>query len=191
LQGSGTADAPFLLLHLCSTGMMQVRVRYVLRDMDGSTDNAIQPVAMQYRVGTNGNFVNVPVAFVADATTGPGLATNVIRVDAVLPAVADDQPRVQVRVITANAVSSDEWVGVDNIMVNGVPLTTVAPSDAREDGSCSIECQTRIGWNYRLQRSTDLVTWEDVGNSLAGDGSSLQFSDYPVGAMTFWRVEIR
>ncbi|WP_438879514.1 hypothetical protein, partial [Bacillus cereus group sp. Bce015] len=49
LTGSGTADAPFLLLSLDTTGRSGITVRYDLRDLDGSTDNAVQPVALQFR----------------------------------------------------------------------------------------------------------------------------------------------
>ena len=51
LQGSGTADAPHLVLALDTTGLANVSVAYNLRDIDGSADNAVQPVALQYRVG--------------------------------------------------------------------------------------------------------------------------------------------
>ena len=71
LQGSGTADCPFIFFHLDTTGFQDIQVSYNLRDIDGSTDNAVQPVAMQFRVGSTGNFTNVPAGFVADATTGP------------------------------------------------------------------------------------------------------------------------
>ena len=74
LKGSGTADAPYILLALGTTGQSDIRVGYTLRDLDGSADNAVQPVALQYRVGSTGPFTNVPAGFVADATTGPSLA---------------------------------------------------------------------------------------------------------------------
>ena len=124
-QGSGTADAPHIVLNLNTTGSNNVTVYYNLRDIDGSADNAAQSVALQYRVGNSGDYTNVPAGFVADATTGPNEATKVTSVAAVLPANADNQPLVQVRVITANAVGSDEFVGIDDISVvsNGtVPL---------------------------------------------------------------------
>ena len=71
LQGSGTADAPYLLINLNTTGQTSINVAYNLRDIDGSTDNATQPVALQFRVGNSGSFTNIPAGFVADATTGP------------------------------------------------------------------------------------------------------------------------
>jgi VCBS repeat-containing protein len=117
LQGSGTADAPYLLLTLNTTGQANVHVAYNLRDIDFTTDDAVQPVALQYRVGASGTFTNLPAGFVADATSGPSLDTLVTPVSVTLPAAADNQPLVQVRVITANAGGSDEWVGVDDIAV--------------------------------------------------------------------------
>lgn len=121
LQGSATADAPHLVLHLDTTGWQAIVVQYTLRDLDGSDDDAVQPVALQYRIGESGDFINVPAGFVADATTGPNLATLVTTVSATLPSAADQQPRVQVRIITSNAPGSDEWVGVDDIQVTGTP----------------------------------------------------------------------
>lgn len=127
LQGSGTADAPYLLLHLNTTGSSNISVAYTLRDIDASADNSIQPVALQYRVGPTGLFTNVPAGFVADATTGPSIATQVTPVAITLPSAANDQPLVQVRIITANAVGSDEWVGIDDISATASAFD-IAPS---------------------------------------------------------------
>ncbi|HEX5732525.1 MAG TPA: C25 family cysteine peptidase [Blastocatellia bacterium] len=117
LQGSGTADAPHIVFHLNTTGLSNITVAYQLRDIDGSADNAVEPVALQFRVGASGNYTNIPAGFVADATTGPSLATLVTNVSVVLPAAANNQPQVFVRIITTNAVGNDEWVGIDNILI--------------------------------------------------------------------------
>src|SRR6185295_5322833 len=117
LQGSGTADAPHIVIAVNTTGMSGIKVAYNLRDIDGSTDNAVQPVALQFRVGSTGNYTNIPAGFVADATTGPSLATLVTPVSVTLPAAADNQPLIQIRIMTANAVGNDEWVGIDDIIV--------------------------------------------------------------------------
>jgi hypothetical protein len=121
VQGSGTARAPFLLLSLSTLGQSGLTVSYDLRDIDGSTDNAVQAVALQYRVGDAGDFTNLPAGFVADATTGPSLATLVTPVSAALPPAADNQPLVQIRIITTDAPGSDEWVGIDDIRVTSGP----------------------------------------------------------------------
>jgi hypothetical protein len=119
LQGSGTADAPHVVLTLDTTGETDITVAYVLRDVDGSVDNAIQQVALQYRVGSAGAYTNLAGGYVADATSGPSQATQVTPVSVTLPAAAENQSLVQVRVITADAVGSDEWVGIDDISVTG------------------------------------------------------------------------
>ena len=74
-------------------------------------------MALQYRVGSTGNYTNIPAAFVADASSGPNLATLVTPVSVTLPAACENQPLVQLRIITTNAVGSDEWIGVDDINV--------------------------------------------------------------------------
>ncbi len=132
LNGSGTADAPYILLALSTAGQSVIRVSYTLRDLDGSVDNAIQPVALQFRVGSTGPFTNVPAGFVPDATTGPSLAGLETPVSVVLPAAAEDQSELQVRIITANAVGNDEWVGIDDITVTaggGPPQPSLSVRD--------------------------------------------------------------
>jgi hypothetical protein len=113
--------APFLLIHLNTTGMQSIRVQYNLRDIDTSLRDAVQPVALQYRIGESGNFVNVPGAFVADATIMSTTDMPSTAVDVTLPAAANNQPMVQLRIITVNADGADEWVGVDDIQVSGTP----------------------------------------------------------------------
>lgn len=124
LTGSGTARAPYLRLTASTLGVTGVRVRYTLRDLDGSADNAVQPVALHYRVGTLGSWTNVPAAFVADATSGPSLATQTTAVDVTLPAAVDNQAVVQLRIMTTDAVGSDEWVGIDDIVVEAATAPT-------------------------------------------------------------------
>ena len=115
LTGSGTADAPNLVFHLDTSGASDVAFSFVARDLDGSIDDAVQQVATQYRVGDSGSFSNLGTGYVADATTGPSLATMTTDVTVVLPDDTDNQPLVQVRVITTNATGNDEWVGIDDV----------------------------------------------------------------------------
>ncbi len=115
IQGSATASAPHLVMSLDTRGRAGVTVRLLVRDIDATAHDAVEPVALQYRVGAAGPFAAVPGGYVADATSGPGEATQVTRVSVNLPAAADGQPLVQVRVITTNAAGQDEWVGIDDI----------------------------------------------------------------------------
>lgn len=117
LAGSGTADAPFLLISLNTLGQTGIRVQYTLRDLEDGVDDAAQAIALQYRTGDSGDFTNVPAGFVADATAGPNLAGPDIPVDVVLPVNANNQSVLQVRIITTNAVGADEHVGIDAIQI--------------------------------------------------------------------------
>lgn len=128
LQGSGAADAPHLVLYLDARGMRKLRLAADVRDIDGSADDAVQPLAVQYRVGAAGDYTDLAAAFVADASSGPGLATRATAVDVLLPALADDMAQLFVRFITANAAGGDEWLGIDNIRVSAEPI---APAQSR------------------------------------------------------------
>ena len=145
IQGSATASAPHLVMSLDTRGRAGVTVRLLVRDIDATAHDAVEPVALQYRVGAAGPFAAVPGGYVADATSGPGEATQVTRVSVNLPAAADGQPLVQVRVITTNAAGQDEWVGIDDIEASaasvggggtgGCPGPAPAPAPSPDPGS--------------------------------------------------------
>lgn len=126
LQGSGTADACHLVVHVDATGRSDVHVAFSARDIDGSSDSAIQPIAVHFRAGTSGSYTNVPTCFVADATTGPSLATLVTAVSCTLPASANGASQLRIRIMTTNAVGSDEWVGIDNIVVSSTATSSAS-----------------------------------------------------------------
>jgi hypothetical protein len=132
IAGSAAAAAPHLVVALDTRGRSGITVRFLLRDVDGSATDAVQPVALQYRVGESGEFGNAPGGYVADATGGPSEATRVTEVRTVLPAAVDDQPLVQIRMLTTNADGRDEWVGVDDIEVSATAVA--APGGGCVDG---------------------------------------------------------
>ncbi|HWO00570.1 MAG TPA: C25 family cysteine peptidase [Blastocatellia bacterium] len=170
LQGSGTARAPYIKLYLNTTGQSSINISYNLRDVDGSADNAVQPVALQFRVGSSGTFTNVPAGFVADATTGPSLATLVTPVSATLPAAAENQSLVQVRIIITDAVGSDEWVGIDNIVVTGVSGGSTNPSGA---GAASPSNVIQGGSTLLTVTVTPGTNPASIGLAVTGDLTSI------------------
>jgi len=178
LQGSSTADAPYLLLHLDTTGLNGLTISYRLRDLDGSSDDAVQPVALQYRIGASGDFINIAEGYVADATSGPGLATLETRVSAALPEAAANRALVQLRIITANALGNDEWVGIDDIVVATGDASRLLSIDdvARSEGDTGT---TSFGFTVRLSSpagadgvSFDIGTVD--GTARAADGDYLE-----------------
>lgn len=130
-QGNVQAN-PYMVFYINSLGRSNVTFSYDVIDIDGGSNNAVSPIALQYRVGTSGSFINLPSGYVADATQGPNIAGLTTSKSVVLPMAAWNQPQVQVRLITTNAANSsgsstpDEWIGVNNISI-----TSLAPSAAQ------------------------------------------------------------
>jgi predicted extracellular nuclease len=188
LTGSGTADAPYLLIHLNTTGQSDVTVGYNLRDIDGSIDNAVQPVALQYRIGNSGDFINLPAGFVADASSGPSLATLVTPVSVTLPAAADNQALVQLRIITTNAAGNDEWIGVDDISVTGTsggtPTISINEVTQTEGNAGTTDFTFTVSLNSPAQEggvSFDIATQDGV----AQDGNpGTEDNDYVARSLT-------
>src|SRR5262245_34801999 len=195
LNGSGTADAPHIVITLNTTGQTNINVAYNLRDLDGSGDNAVMPVALQYRVGTSGNYTDVPAGFVADATTGPNLATLVTPVSVTLPAAVNNQPVVQVRVITTNAAGNDEWVGVDDINITGTPLDptpilSVNNVSVTEGDSGAVAANFTVSLSSPAQAggvTFDIATQDNVATTADNDyvAKSLTGQTIPQGQQTY------
>ncbi|HEX7879429.1 MAG TPA: hypothetical protein VF720_08470 [Candidatus Eisenbacteria bacterium] len=139
LQASATADHPYLVIHLNTTGIPAPLVfQCRLRDLDGSLDNTQQPIQVQYRTQASGSWTNAVGGDFFDVTHGPGLNTLQTMVSIVLPGVVGNRPQLQVRIMTANAVGNDEWVGIDDIYV------TVATSGVPAPGSLEPTTWSRI-----------------------------------------------
>ncbi|HKU95106.1 MAG TPA: Ig-like domain-containing protein, partial [Vineibacter sp.] len=165
LNGSGTADAPSLVLYLDATGQQDVRVRFNVRDLDASADDAVQQVAVQYRIGASGTWTNVAGGYVADATTA-NAASQVTAVDVTLPADAANQAQVQVRILTTNAAGSDEWVGIDDIQVTSAALGGGGPDTTPPALVSSNPADNATG----VATSADIVlTFNDAVQAGTGD----------------------
>ncbi len=138
-----------------------------------------EQVALQFRVGSSGNFTNVPAGYVADATTADQ-ATHVTPVSVTLPAAAENQSLVQVRIMTTNAAGNDEWVGIDDINITGVgggptnPSGTGAatPPSVVQGGSTLLTVTVSPGTG---PASTGIVVTGDL-TSIGGSGTQ-QFLD--------------
>ena len=126
-RAAARADAPNLVFHLDLTGMTGTQFSFDARDIDGRRRQRRPadrgPVPGRRIAATTRT---CPAGYIADATTGPSLATLVTHRDVALPAATDGQADVYVRVMTTNAAGTDEWVGIDN-----VAITTGARSRAR------------------------------------------------------------
>lgn len=190
LQGSGTADAPHIVIHVNTTGQNNVRFQCTLRDLDTNADDAVQPVAIQYRVGGTGNYTNVPGGFFADVTIS-GPLEHSTPVDLPLPSDASNQPLVEIRVMTTNAVGSDEWVGIDDISVSAMEAPPVGKGfvdfdgDGKTDYSVVRETDSgseQVTWFNRINGGGDVAfAWGRTGDSfIPGDYDGDEMDDLAV-----------
>lgn len=179
LNGSGTADAPSIVLYLDATGRQDVRFQANVRDLDASADNAIQQVAVQYRVG-GGNWTNA--AYVADATTA-GSATQVTPIDVILGADANNASTLEVRIITTNAVGNDELIGIDDIRVSSTAaaadttppaLAAFNPADP-DDGAVAVDAASNIV--LRFTETVQGVAGDIVISDGMGDTRTIAVTD--------------
>jgi uncharacterized protein len=182
LQGSGTADAPHLVITLDTTGQSSIGVQYNVRDIDGSADNAVQAVALQYRVGASGSYTNISAGFISDATTGPNLATAVTPVSVTLPPAADNQPVVQLRVMTTNAVGNDEWVGIDDLSITagaaGTPQLSVNDVSHNEGNAGTTT------YSFMVSLSQPAGAGGVTFDIATADGTASSASDYVARSLT-------
>lgn len=173
LKGSVTANAPHIVIFLNTTGYQDINISYTVRDIDGSAKNAVVPVALQYRIGNSGDYTNIPGrGFIPDATEGPSLAGLETRINVTLedPA-ANNQPQLQVRIITTNATGDDEWVGVDDISITGTPLgggqdvapfiTSIVPPNG---ANATAETNITISFSEPVTATANAVTLTCNGN---------------------------
>jgi uncharacterized protein len=194
LQGSGTADAPNLVLYLDSTGRENVVLTFNARDIDGSADNAAQQIAVQYRTSPTGAWINLPSGFVADATSGPSLATQVTAVTVNLPADAANVATLEVRIITVNATGNDEWVGIDDIVVTSSEQSAISPGalsvndvtvvEGNEDTLTDIVFTiTRAGGSDGVVSATWTLGFPD--SATGADQGDFAFGTPTTGTVTF------
>jgi VCBS repeat-containing protein len=178
LAGSGTADAPSLVFYLDATGRSDINFSATLRDLETGPDNAIQQIALQYRVSPTSAWTNI--SYIADATAGPNIAGADIALTGSLGSDANNQAQVEIRVLTTNAVGNDEWVGIDDIVISstGATQTTVGINDV-------VITEGDSG----TRTATFTVTRSDNSGSFSldfatADGSAAAGSDYVAASGT-------
>jgi hypothetical protein len=195
LQGSGTADAPNIIIYLNTLNCTSIRVKYKLRDVDSSTDNSIQPVALQYRIGNTADFINIPEAFVADASDGPSLGGKETDVNVILPAACNNVEQLQLRILTGNAQGTDEWIGIDDIVIEQDASASVGnilldPSVLRIHSNPVLTNQIVLSFNKTfnspvslrlLDQSGKLISARSLNRISTGQTESISFDHLPTG----------
>ena len=149
-------------------------MQYTLSDVGGAGATN-EPVALQYRIGETGDFTNVPDGFVPNIVGSSGTPVNVT-----MPAETLNQPKVQIRVIEADAVGSDVWAGVDNIIIsNGGTIPSLV-----EFAVASTKVNENAGTaTIKVARSGDISGAVSVDYATS-DGTATAGSDYTAASGT-------
>ncbi|TRW17993.1 Ig-like domain-containing protein [Glacieibacterium frigidum] len=175
LQGSGTANAPSLVIYLDATGRENLNFSVNIRDVDGgNADNSIQQVNVQYRLGDSGVWTNLPGGYIADATTGPNASTLITALNIALPGDTANAPLVEIRIMTTNAAGNDEWVGIDDILVTSTPqgADTVAPQLAASNPTTPSDNAVAVDGNVNLTIRFNEAVKAGTGSITISDGGS-------------------
>jgi hypothetical protein len=178
-QGNVQAN-PYMVFYLNTLGRINVTMNYTVQDIDSGSNNSVSPIALQYRVGETGLFTNLPTGYIADATDG-GVAGRSTNVSVVLPSNANNQPKVQVRIITTNAADTggsstpDEWIGVNNVVAS----SSLGPTAA------NVSLSGRVIDPYGMGVSRASVTMYSASGAtrtaFTNTFGSFSFSDVQVG----------
>ncbi len=168
LNGSLNADAPNLVLTVRGAGLESIQLSYVVIDLDGSVDDAISPLALQWRdAAVGGPYTNLPGAFVADVTAGPKKSGRITPVVGDILAPPDT---VDIRWITTNTLGNGEWIGIDDIAVTGTtaglavsenfvgPVGTPAANDPNQDGLTWAITAGDPGGLFTIDAATGLIS---------------------------------
>lgn len=178
LRGSDASSAPNIVLHINTTQGCTgkaVSVSYDIRDIDGSGANAVSQVNTQYRIGGSGPYTNVNLGYTADASTGPNQSTAGTQKLMTLPLAATGQAQVDVRIITTNALGTDEWLGIDNIRLDCITAS----------GSQGVISGTVVDGNGRGIAKARVSLYnpvtEQIEYALTNGWGQYRFSDLMVG----------
>lgn len=184
LNGSGTADAPGIVIHLDASDRQDVRLTFNAVDLDGSADNAAQPVNVQYRIGETGTWTNVEGGYNADVTTG-GAAGQTTAFDLTLPEEVNGQAQLQLRIFTTNAAGNDEWIGIDDINVSSAPQSSTATRVSISDAVVTEGDAGETVMHFTVTRTDN--EGDFTVDFATADGTATDGADYTAdaGTLTF------
>lgn len=120
--------------------------------------NRINEVIMQYRLGTEGNFTNLFGTEYQNNTTqvvsGNPVPQNNVTINITLPAVCDDQPVVQLRLISRQVSGTGSYhpsFAIDNISVTGEDIPTLPVELSSFTATLTAENTVRLDWTTQSE----------------------------------------
>ena len=191
--------APHLRYYVNAKNCFGIRVSFKLFDTDSlaASGDVTEPFSLQYRTAPGQPWVDVPDAYVADATAPPGQPKLVTRRTVLLPPAVDGQPNLQLRILTTDSPGADEWVGVDSVVVSAAGSLSLQPDSlgARfaagiNPGDASIILRNEripgypdFGWQVAPATGTWLSCLPATGVLVSGDSATIALQ-YSTAALT-------
>lgn len=151
MLASGAQAAGAIVVEISTMGKENITVSYVAwtKLNQTSRDNSI---ALQYRIGDNGTWVNIDNPVSSVYSTGSEGRSNGVSFNQTLPTDANNKPIVQVRWIyweSSDSSGSRDRLGIDNIFIDGTTVSsctapTTQPSIFTSTGITAYTAT--IGW---------------------------------------------
>ena len=215
VKPSAVASAPFLVIYISTENQLSnflPTIEFNLRDIDGSVNNAVQQVSIQYRVGETGPFIpaneyfnSIPQfdlfgGYHPDATQGPLLGGHRSVGGFAFPPSCFNQPKVQVRILFTNASGGNEWIAIEEIRLGGIvtlPIQYQSLSATSHATSVLLHWQantTNTSDHFEIERSIDGRAFRKIGEQFAmgiGDMNYTFIDPAPVKGTAFYRLKLQ
>jgi endonuclease/exonuclease/phosphatase family metal-dependent hydrolase len=182
ILSSGTNPAGAVVVAINTSGLSTASVSWICKTIknQASRDNS---VALQYRVGTSGSFINVGTGSTYSSAGNADGHVSGLFTEA-LPAGALNQPVVQVRWIYWESVStsgSRDKIAIDNISITGSAGSCVAPGGL--SAAAVTEDEATLSWNavagalsYQYALTTSAAP--------PGSGTTIAGTTFPASGLT-------
>ncbi|MDX2268087.1 MAG: endonuclease/exonuclease/phosphatase family protein [Bryobacter sp.] len=185
MQGSGTADAPYLQFHFTTTGASNLTFSYTAVDLDAAAVSSVQRIAVHYRTATTGTWTNLPDGFIADASEGPSLAGLRTTRTFSLPAAAANQATLQIRIMTNDAPGVDEFIGIENVSLTGTSGGPIPPSGTGSADPASVQIGNSTLLSVNVVPGTNSVTSVVADLTSIGGSAAQAFTNTTGNTWTF------
>jgi endonuclease/exonuclease/phosphatase family metal-dependent hydrolase len=183
MLASGTNPAGAVVVAINTTGKTNITVSWICKTIynQSSRDNS---VALQYRVGTSGNFINVGTASTYASAGNPNGHSSGTFTE-VLPVGAENQALVQVRWIYWESLSTSG--SRDKISVDDISITASTGSSCNAPTSLSASAITTTTANLGWGSVAGASSYEYVVSTSAtppATGTNTTGTTYSAGSLT-------
>ncbi|MBU6159421.1 MAG: T9SS type A sorting domain-containing protein [Bacteroidetes bacterium] len=209
-----TGVDPSLCLAIQTTGRSGIRVDYdvmtIRNPFNGSSNNRINELSLQYRVGASGSFTTLTgIAYQNNTTQQTATVTtpqNTVSRSIVLPSACDNQPVVQLRWVQRDVSGSGERpsFAIDNIAITLASGAALNPSSTALSGLNYIQGRGPSASRSILLTASNLTSGGGIINvagssnfevsttdSISGYGATATLSYTGTGTLATNRVWVR